>query len=150
MSKDGPPISSGYRHGGLAAFRTGLPASATALPSRPSEGELQARQTLAQFANYPERAKSLGKPVPTTKGMSRGRAASLQRIEELKLEESVDRSVTISESAGLKTKWVFAGANKNRLVQEDAAGIFRISITYGSKDRAVFVFEHGRVLWCRT
>src|SRR5689334_12398365 len=58
MSKDGPPISSGYRHGGLAALRTGLPASATALRSKPTEGELEARQTLEKFAAYPERTKS--------------------------------------------------------------------------------------------
>src|SRR5437762_1382472 len=101
MSKDGPPISSGYRHGGLAALRTGLPASATSLRSKPTEGEREARQTLAKFANYPERTNSLGKPLPPTVGISKRRAATLRRIEELKQEERADMSVTLAEDREL-------------------------------------------------
>jgi hypothetical protein len=147
MSKDGPPISSGYRHGRLAALHTGLPASATALRSKPTQGELEARQTLAKFANYPERTNSIGKPLPVTKGISKRRAASLRRIEELKQEERADKSVTLMEVGGLKIKWVFQGEHKDRLVEEDLAGIGRISITYRSKDHAFIAWHTGRVRW---
>jgi hypothetical protein len=148
MPKDGPPISSGYRYGGREAVRTGLPASATALRSKPAEGELEARQTLVKFASYPERAKSIGKPLPATVGISKRRAASLRRIEELEQEERADRSVTLWEVDDLKIKWVFRGAHKDRLLEEDSVqGVVRVSITYGSKERAFHVWHLGRVTW---
>jgi hypothetical protein len=147
MSKDGPPISGGYRYGGLESLRTGLPASAMALRSKPAEGELEARQTLFKFAAYPERAKSIGKPLPTTVGISKRRAASLRRIEELEQEERVDKAVTLVETGGLKIKWVYRGANKDRLLEEDLAGTGRVSITYRSKDHALAAWHSGRVRW---
>jgi hypothetical protein len=148
MSKDGPPISSGYRYGRLEAFRTGLPATAAALHSKPTEGELKARQTLVKFAAYPERTKSIGKPLPATVGISKRRAASLRRIEELEQEERVDRAVTLLETQSLRIKWVFGGAHKYRLIEENLAqGVARVSITYGSKERALFVWDLGRVIW---
>jgi hypothetical protein len=148
MSKDGPPISSGYRHGRLEAFRTGLPARAVALRSNPTEGELKARQTLVNFAAYPERAKSIGKPIPATVGISKRRAASLRRIEELEQEERAGRSVTLLETEDLKIKWVFGGAHKYRLLEEDLAlGVARVSITYGNKERALYAWHLGRVIW---
>lgn len=147
MSKDGPPISSGYRYGGAEALRTGLPTTATALRSKLTEGELVARQTLVKFAAYPERTKSIGKPLPTTVGVSRRRAASLQRIEELEQEERTDRAVTLVQSGDLKIKWVYAGARKNRLLEEDSAGVSRISITYADKDRALLAYYSDRVRW---
>jgi hypothetical protein len=146
MSKDGPPISGGYRYGRLEAFRTGLPASAAALHSKPTEDELKARQTLDKFAAYPERTKSIGKPLPATVGISKRRAASLRRIEELKQKER--RAVTLLETEGLRIKWVFGGAHKYRLLEENLAqGVARVSITYGSKERALFVWNLGRVSW---
>jgi hypothetical protein len=147
MSRDGPPISSGYRHGGLAALHTGLPASATALRSKPAEGELEARQTLAKFANYPERTKSIGKPLPATQGVSDGRAASLRRIEELEEAERADKSVTLVVDGDLKIKWVYRGEHKDRLIEEDSAGVGRVSITYGNMDRALIAWYSGRVRW---
>lgn len=148
MPKDGPPISSGYRYGGLEALRTGLPASATTLRSKPAEGELEARQTLDKFAAYPERAKSIGKPLPATVGISKRRAASLRRIEELEKEERADRSVTLSEADDLRIKWVFRGAHKDRLVEEDLVrGVVRVSIIYGSRERAFDAWHLGRVTW---
>ncbi len=147
MSKDGPPISGGYRHGRLEAFRTGLPARASALPSKPSEGDLEARRTLVKFAAYPERTRSLGKPLPVTVGISRARAASLRRIEELEKEERADKAITVVETGNLKIKWVYAGNHKNRLLEEDEAGVGRISITYKSKESAYIAWWHGRVIW---
>jgi hypothetical protein len=148
MSKDGPPISSGYRYGSFEAFRTGLPARAMALRSKPTEGELKARQTLVNFAAYPERAKSIGKPLPVTVGISKRRAATLRRIEELEQVERADRSVTLLEMENLKIKWVFGGAHKYRLIEENLAlGIARVSITYGNKERALYVWHSGRVRW---
>lgn len=147
MSKDGPPISSGYRYGGVEALRTGLPTSATALRSKPREDELAARRTLETFAAYPERAKSIGKPLPATVGVSKRRAAALQRIEELEQEGRADRTVTLKQEGDLKTKWVYAGAHKNRLIEEDSAGISRISITYSDKYRATVVLFSDRVRW---
>jgi hypothetical protein len=147
MSKDGPPVSSGYRYGGIEALRTGLPPSATTLGSKPSEGELEARQTLVKFAAYPERAKSIGKPLPTTVGVSKRQAAALQRIEELEQEGRADRTVTLKESGDLKTKWVYAGVHKNRLIEEDSAGISRISITYSDKYHAAIALFSDRIRW---
>jgi hypothetical protein len=148
MPKDGPPISGGYRYGGLEALRTGLPASATTPRAKPSESELEARQTLNKFAAYPERAKSIGKPLPPTVGISRRRAASLRRIEELEQEERADKSVTLWEADNLKIKWVFRGAHKDRLLEEDSVrGVARVSITYASKERAFHAWHLGRVTW---
>ncbi|MHB8269258.1 hypothetical protein [Bradyrhizobium sp.] len=147
MAKDGPPISGGYRYGGLEAVRTGLPASATALRSKPAEGELEARQALDKFAAYPERTKSIGKSLPTTVGISNRRAAALRRIDELEQEERTDRAVTVAETGDLKIKWVFGGTHKHRLLEEDSAGISRISITYRSKHDAVVAWYYGRVKW---
>jgi hypothetical protein len=148
MSKDGPPISGGYRYGRLEAFRTGLPASAATLRSKPTGGELKARQTLVEFAAYPERAKSIGKALPATVGISKRRAASLRRIEDLEQEERADKAVTLVEEGGKRVKWVFGGAHKYSLIEEDLAlGIARVSISYGSKERALFVWYSGRVRW---
>lgn len=148
MSKDGPPISSGYRYGGREALRTGLPTSATALRSKPPEGDLEARLNLAKFANYPERTNSIGKPLPTTVGISEGQAACLRRIEELKQKERADMSVTIAEDGGLKIKWVFGGTHKYRLLEEDLVlGVARVSMTYPDKERAFDFWQRGRVRW---
>jgi hypothetical protein len=148
MPKDGPPISGGYRYGRLEAFRTGLPARAAALRSKPTEGEIRARQTLEKFAAYPERAKSIGKPLPATVGISKSRAASLRRIEELEQEARADRSVTLLETEDLKIKWVYGGAHKYSLIEEDLVlGVARVSITYGSKERAFHLWHLGRVTW---
>jgi hypothetical protein len=147
MPKDGPPISGGYRYGGVEALRTGLPASATSLRSKPAEGELEARQTLVKFAAYPERTKSIGEPLPTTVGISKRRAASLRRIEELEQEEQADKAVTLVETAGLKIKWVYRGVHKDRLLEEDLAGVGRVSILYRSKDHALVAWYSGRARW---
>ncbi|MGJ4901882.1 hypothetical protein ACQR0V_09950 [Bradyrhizobium sp. HKCCYLS2058] len=149
MSKDGPPISGGYRYGEVEALRTGLPTSAMATRRKPTVDELEARKTLVKFAAYPERTKSIGKPLPTTVGVSKRRAESLRRIEELRQKELADMTVTLFQDGDLKIKWVYGGAHKNRLVEEDSAGISRISITYGNKDRALYAWFHDRVRWCK-
>lgn len=79
MAKDGPPSSStGYRYGGRAAFESGLPSS-TIKPRKDPE----ARQALADFSAYPSRVKSIGTPLPTTKGVSPHRARALSRATDL-------------------------------------------------------------------
>jgi hypothetical protein len=147
MAKDGPPISGGYRYGGLEAIRTGLPASAMSLRSKLAEGELEARQTLDKFAAYPERTKSIGKPLPTTVGISDPRAASLRRIDELDQEERTDKTITLGQTGDLKTKWVYGGTHKFRLLEEDLAGIYRISIPYRDIHDAFVAWSFGRVKW---
>lgn len=136
-----------YRHGGRDALRTGLPTSAVALRSKPTEGELKARQELVKFAAYPERTKSIGKPLPATQGISKGRAACLRKIEELEQADRADMSVTLVNDGDLKIKWVHRGEHKDRLIEEDLAGVSRVSITYGNKDRAFDAWCLGRVRW---
>lgn len=148
MAKDGPPISGGYRYGGLEALRTGLPASATTLRSKPAEVELEARLTLAKFTAYPERTRSIGKPLPITVGVSNRRAAAVRRIDELEQEECADKTVTLAVTGDLKIKWVYGGTHKNRLIEEDSAGVSRISIfTYRNKYDAHLAWCYGRVKW---
>jgi len=87
-------FSGGYRYGGLESSRAGLPASATTLRSKPTdEGELENDKTLENFAAYPERAKSIGKPLPPTIGKSKPREAARRRIEELAQKERTDKAV---------------------------------------------------------
>lgn len=148
MSKDGPPISSGYRYGSLEAFRTGLPASATALRSKPTEDELKARETLVKFAAYPDRTKSIGKPLPATVGISTRQAANLRKIAELNQEERADKSVTLLEEGAKRLNWVYRGAHKNRLIEEDLAlGGARVSIPYRDKNLAFCRWYSGHAKW---
>jgi hypothetical protein len=56
-------------------------------------------------------------------------------------------SVTLADDGGLKIKWVFRGEHKDRLIEEDLAGVGRVSITYGNKDRALIAWYSGRVRW---
>src|SRR6202035_5826351 len=122
MSKDGPPISSGYRYGTLNAFRANLPAEALKPRGVVTEADARARQNLSDFAAYPARAKSIGKPLPVPQGVSPRRAAVLNRIAELAEQENALRSVTISEGDRYILKLVFGGSSKSyRFYEEDLA-----------------------------
>ena len=83
MSKDGPPSSGGYRYGSRNALRANIPAKALNPRGIVTQADSQARQNLFDFAAYPARTKSIGKPIPATRGISTRRAAALQKIQEL-------------------------------------------------------------------
>ncbi len=76
MPKDGPAISGGFRFGAIDAMRAGISPRAT----NPRSLDPHAGQALADFAAYPQRAKSIGEPLPNTHGISEERAAALRRI----------------------------------------------------------------------
>jgi hypothetical protein len=82
------PTSGRYRFGGREAFRAGLSQKAVDPRSRPNEGDLARRQTLAKFAAYLERTHSIGKPLPATRGISKRRAAVFHEIEEVQRREA--------------------------------------------------------------
>jgi hypothetical protein len=149
MSKDGPPISSGYRYGTLNAFRANLSAEALKPRGVVTEADARARQNLSDFAAYPARAKSIGKPLPVPQGVSPRRAAVLNRIAELAEQENALRSVTISEGDRYILKLVFGGSSKSyRFYEEDLAlGMNRYSLPYGSRDQAKLYYRLDRIRW---
>jgi hypothetical protein len=75
------PVSGGYRYGSLSAYRANLPAKAINPRGPVTKWNAPARKALADFAAYPARAKSIGKLLPPTKGISEERAAVVRRIE---------------------------------------------------------------------
>jgi hypothetical protein len=91
MSKDGPPISSGYRHGGDKAMHSGLSPKATYPRSNATDTEsLQAWQDLDDFARYHERTKRIGQPLPVTQGISPERATALKKKQQMEEIEEHD------------------------------------------------------------
>jgi hypothetical protein len=150
MSKDGPPSSTtGYRFGGLNAFRANLPSNAIN-PTGPvaTEAEAKARQSLSKFSDYYGRAKTIGQAVSTTQGVSTRRAAALQRINDLKEENRADKAVILLEGDTFRLKWVYSGARKSRLIHEDLVlGIAKVSLTFGSKGRALYRWHRDQVWW---
>src|SRR6266849_2572949 len=145
MSKDGPAISGGFRFGYIEAIRAGLPPKATN-PRSPTTADLRAGQTLADFAAYPQRAKSIGKSVPKTLGLSEGRAAALQKIQELEKPSEIKFAPRLSNGVPLpigpyhlcfvgKT-WFWFHKKENKR-----------SVTYNSAKRAEYVFLAGSISW---
>ena len=149
MSKDGPPISGGYRYGSLNAFRARLPASAINPRRIVTEADSKARKSLSDFAAYPVRTKSIGKPLPTTQGVSLRRAAALRRIAELEQQENVIKSVTLSEGKRYRLKMRFGGDSKSfRFCEEDLAlGLIRYSLPYGSCAQALMYYRLNGIRW---
>lgn len=150
MSKDGPPSSAtGYRFGALNAFRANLPSNAIN-PIGPvsTEAEAKARRNLSGFADYYARARAIGQPAPATQGISPHRARVLQRIKEIEKKERANRSVTLLKGDAFRLKWVYSGARKSRLIEEDLAkGIARVSTVQTSKEMAIFCWQNKRILW---
>jgi hypothetical protein len=150
MSKDGPPISGGFRFGGIKAMRTGLPPKATNLQAIVTDADLEARRSLSDFASYHARAKSIGKPLSATRGVSRERAAALLKSQELDQQQlNVERTFTISDNGRFKLKLGVDVANKRyRFVEEDLfEGSMRYSVLYPSKDLAILYHRFNRILW---
>jgi hypothetical protein len=150
MSKDGPPISGGYRYGSLNALRAKLPAKAVSPRGAVTEADSQARRTLADFAAYPARTKGIGKPLPNTQGISSRRAAALQRIRELE-QRNQERSVTLHDGQYTKLKLVFDGGRRLFYILEEdfLLGYARRSFSFSSRDRAMLYYRLNRILWTK-
>ena len=142
-------MSSGYRYGSLNAFQANLPAEAINPRGNVTKANSQARKNLSEFASYPERVKSIGKPLPVTQGVSPRRAAALKRIEELQQQENVVRDVTLSEDNRYRLKLVFGGSSKSfRFFEEDLAlGTNRYSLRFGSREQAMRYYHLGIIRW---
>jgi hypothetical protein len=65
----------------------------------------------------------------------------------MKKEELADMAVTVAQTGNLKIKWVHRGEHKNRLIEEDFAGVGRVSITFRDIDQALTAWYLGRVRW---
>jgi hypothetical protein len=130
-------------------MRAGLPPKATDPRSFSSDAELRARQSLASFTAYPARARSIGKELPQTQGVSRRRAAVLQKIKELEQQERAERRVVIFEDGAKKLKLAFDPAGKFfRFVEEDLTlWIARRSISYSAKDSALRAWHRDGIIW---
>jgi hypothetical protein len=151
MPKDGPPISGGYRYGGNEALRAGLPPKAADLRSKPTNAELQARLNLAKFTEYVIRARSIGKPLPNTLGVSTRRANALRQIEKVRKQELAEKSVILRQGATYQLKWIFRGERKGRLLLEDFEnGVCKLSCKFRDKHIALFYWDlNSRVMWAK-
>ena len=149
MAKDGPPISSGLRFGGLNALRAKLPQKALNPRGVVTETDARARRALADFAAYPDRTKSIGQPAPVPLGISGQRATVLKKIRELEC-QSANRKLFAVEGSNERKLWLFLDTdNKRYFFQEEdlLLGVARRSILYRSKRRAMQVFERKGILW---
>jgi hypothetical protein len=143
MAKDGPPISSGYRFGGGAAFQSWLPSSAISPRTDLKNGE-----TLAAFNDYYGRAKGIGQSVPETQGVSPQRAAVLQKIQQLKEEKPSQRRVTLEDTPGRKLELVHDGRYFYFVEKDKRRDTVRVSHLYGSRGRAMQAYC-GWIWWYR-
>jgi hypothetical protein len=153
MSKVGPP-SGGYRFGGDEAFRTRLPPKAANPQGKPTGAELQARQTLDKFTAYYERARSIGKPIPATQGISKRRADVLKRREELEQHERDGDSISVinGKYTKLRLHWAFGQNGKYWFyIEEDVVmERKRRSKRYFSREGAIRAFDDDHITWVRT
>jgi hypothetical protein len=152
VSKDGPPISSGYRFGGRAAFQSWLPASALSskisrrqanIPLNPDE---RPGENLAAFNDYYGRAKSIGQPTPDAEGISPERAAVLQKIERLKQQERTfvpAHGLGVHKGAKL---WLYRSGSAYMFVEEFPHG-YRKSIVYRNRERAIWGYYSKRIAY---
>ena len=149
MSKDGPPSSSGYRFGGLEAFRSGLPPKA-ANPRPRTDADLEAGENLAAFTDYFGRVGSIGQPLPSTQGISPERAAVFQKIQHDKLAQSQSsiRSFVVHEIRGIVLKMYICGdqywfiktfPNKTRFQ----------SVNFSSREAAILAYENSKIRWIK-
>jgi hypothetical protein len=144
MKKDGPPISSGYRYGGRAAFQAYLPASALS-----PKIDMEAGETLAAFIDYHGRARGIGQLAPETQGVSEERAAVLERIQELQEAKPDQRRITFLDTPERKIelvpwKYGFFLVERNR-----SLNITRVSRSYGNSAQAKYAYRNG-ILWQKT
>jgi hypothetical protein len=153
VSKDGPPISSGYRFGGRAAFQSWLPATAlTSKISRrqaniPLNSDERPAENLASFNDYYGRAKSIGQPTPSTQGISLERAAVLQKIERLKEQERTfipAHSLGVYEDAKL---WLYRSGSVYMFVKEYPYGYSK-SVIIRNRDRAMWRYHANMIDRC--
>jgi hypothetical protein len=149
-TSDGPP-SGGRRYGGLSALRANLPPAAANPRGIVTDENVRKRQALADFAAYPERAKSIGKPLPETQGVSQRRAAILKKIQESN-DQPAERSVTLRRGKFHKLKLVFDSTSKRyRFVREDTLlGCAQHSLSYGSRDQAMLYYRLDMIRWTNT
>jgi hypothetical protein len=149
MSKDGPPSSGGYRYGSRNALRANIPAKALNPRGIVTQADSQARQNLFDFAAYPARTKSIGKPIPATRGISTRRAAALQKIQELEKQLPAQRYFSVIDRKFKKLK-LFYNDTRDRFwfVEENLLGRFLLlSLSYENKNRAMRDFTLGRITW---
>jgi hypothetical protein len=137
------PSTGGYQYGSFNAFRANLPAKAINPRGHVSEADAQARKMLNDFAAYPARAKSIGKPLPATRGISKRRAAALQKSRTPQADQY---------------RYVVIDRNDDRILKLGRCGRFfrfleehktysKLSLVYGSKDRALAYYRIGRISW---
>ncbi len=141
MAKDGPPSSgTGYRFGGLEAFRSGLPPKAANTRGPRTSSELEAGENLAAFNDYFGRAKSIGQPLPRAQGVSPERTAVLQKIEQSKQRTFVPVArLGAHEDAEV---WLFRSGRSYMFVKEYPYGYSK-SFTY-RRERAMQVWRYYR------
>lgn len=147
---DGPPLG-GIRFGGLEALRASLPSKAINPHGIVTEENTRARQALADFAAYPERTKSIGKPLPSTQGISRRRAAALKQVEELRQQPRYANAVVVSDDDAIKL-WLHTVNNDSGkywyFIEEDkATGTKRRSRKYWSRLGAKAARDAHRIAW---
>jgi hypothetical protein len=146
---DGPP-SGGRRYGGLEAFRSGLPPQA-ANPRRPrTHAELKAARNLADFTDHFGRLKSFDEPIPETQGVSRRRAASFKRRQELERERPLVKPVIIKRGK-FKELWLVRDDEVSvwyRFVEKNfATRTIRRSLSLRGRERAMQIYEADRIMW---
>jgi hypothetical protein len=155
VPKDGPPISSGYRFGGRAAFESWLPPSAlTSKISRrqaniPPDPDEKPGENLAAFNDYYGRVKGIGQPAPETQGVSPGRAAVIQKIQELQQQEPNYRRVTLLDTPQRKIElapWQYGVflVEKNK-----SLNLIRVSRSYRNSAQAKQAYRSG-IFWMKT
>jgi hypothetical protein len=142
MPKDGPPSSSsGYRFGGLAAFRSGLPPKAATPRGPRTDAELKAGESLADFTDYFGRTKSIGQPSPKAQRISPERAANLQKAQEQE-KKLYFPVATLAEHNGMKLRLMRCG--RYYLFVEEREHGYRKSFVY-RKDRAMCLYHQNRI-----
>jgi hypothetical protein len=143
MAKDGPPASGGFRYGARAAMAAQLPARSVRLRGVPTKENLQARQSLVDFAAYPSRAKSIGKALPVAKSVSPERAAALQRIEDFASDEY--REVILWENESFRI--ILRSKHKEHcFIQESSKHRF-ISKSYRTREEAMLKYHLKQISW---
>jgi hypothetical protein len=145
---DGPPLG-GTRFGGLEALRANLPSKAINPRGNVTEADARARKALADFAAYPERTKSIGKPLPPTQGTNSERAAARRKIEELKQQQRADYQDAILKAFGMNRELrKEALAQLQHFIELDQMrryavvhnGLKRVRILFYNKDEKAYWF----------
>ena len=135
-----------------AAVDTGMAAvpRSVRFPTRAihPDGDAEARQALVDFSAYPARARSLGKPLPKSKGVSEGRESALAKAHSLEHAEPKRKSVVLRDENTI-VSICFPENRRNFYFTEydPAKNLTRSSITYGSRRRAMQVYRYNEIIW---